>query len=102
MSTTLWPTFLAAPRRASSWSRTRSSICEGLERDAQDSPQLQRDLANAYDRLGDVQGDYIGANVGDTQGAIESYRRALNLQRGLVKRNPTIDARRELLRSCVN
>jgi eukaryotic-like serine/threonine-protein kinase len=73
----------------------------GLERDAQDSPQLQRDLANAYDRLGDVQGDYIGANVGDTQGAIESYRRALDLQRGLVKRNATIDARRELLRSCV-
>ena len=73
----------------------------GLERDAQDSPQLQRDLANAYDRLGDVQGDYIGANVGDTQGAIESYRRALNLQRGLVKHNPTIEARRELLRSCV-
>ena len=73
----------------------------GLERDAQDSPQLQRDLANAYDRLGDVQGDYIGANVGDTQGAIESYRRALNLRRGLVNRDPTIDARRELLRSCV-
>ena len=73
----------------------------GLERDAHDSPQLQRDLANAYDRLGDVQGDYIGANLGDTQGALDSYRRALNLQRGLVKQNPTIDARRELLRSCV-
>ena len=73
----------------------------GLERDARDSPQLQRDLANAYDRLGDVQGDYIGANLGDTQGALESYRRALSLQRGLVKHNPTIDARRELLRSCV-
>jgi eukaryotic-like serine/threonine-protein kinase len=72
-----------------------------LERDAHDSPQLQRDLAIAYDRLGDVQGDYIGANVGDTQGAIESYRRALNLRRGLVERNPTIEARRELLRSCV-
>jgi serine/threonine protein kinase len=72
-----------------------------LEQEAQDSPQLQRDLAIAYDRLGDVQGDYIGANLGDTQGAIESYRRALNLQRGLVQRNPTLEARRELLRSCV-
>jgi serine/threonine protein kinase len=72
-----------------------------LEQEAQDSPQLQRDLAIAYDRLGDVQGDYIGANLGDTQGAVESYRRALQLQRGLVQRNPTLEARRELLRSCV-
>jgi serine/threonine protein kinase len=73
----------------------------GLEREAQDSPQLQRDLAVAYDRLGDVQGDYIGANLGDTQGALDSYRRALRLRRGLVEHDPTQQARRELLRSCV-
>ena len=73
----------------------------GLEREAQDSPQLQRDLAVAYDRLGDVQGDYIGANLGDTQGALDSYRRALNLRRALVEHDPTLQARRELLRSCV-
>jgi eukaryotic-like serine/threonine-protein kinase len=73
----------------------------GLERDAQDSPQLQRDLAVAYDRLGDVQGDYIGANIGDTQGALESHRRALRLRRALVGHDPTLQARRELLRSCV-
>jgi serine/threonine protein kinase len=73
----------------------------GLEREAQDLPQLQRDLAVAYDRLGDVQGDYIGANLGDTQGALDSYRRALQLRRGLVQHDPTLQARRELLRSCV-
>ena len=73
----------------------------GLEREAQDSPQLQRDLAVAYDRLADVQGDYIGANIGDTQGALESHRRALRLRRALVEQEPTLQARRELLRSCV-
>ena len=73
----------------------------GLEHEAQDSPQLQRDLAVAYDRLGDVQGDYIGANIGDTQGALESFRHALRLRRGLVEHDPTLQARRELLRSCV-
>ena len=73
----------------------------GLEHEAQDSPQLQRDLAVAYDRLGDVQGDYIGANLGDTQGALESYRHALRLRRRLVEHDPTLQARRELLRSCV-
>jgi eukaryotic-like serine/threonine-protein kinase len=72
-----------------------------LEHEAQDSPQLQRDLAVAYDRLGDVQGDYIGANIGDTEGALESHRHALRLRRALVQRDPTLDARRELLRSCV-
>jgi eukaryotic-like serine/threonine-protein kinase len=73
----------------------------GLEREAQDSPQLQRDLAVAYDRLADVQGDYIGANIGDTQGALDSHRHALRLRRALVEHDPTIDARRELLRSAV-
>jgi tRNA A-37 threonylcarbamoyl transferase component Bud32/tetratricopeptide (TPR) repeat protein len=73
----------------------------GLEREARDSPQLKRDLAVAYDRLGDVQGDYIGANLGDTQGALDSFRHALRLRRDLVQRDPTLQARRELLRSCV-
>jgi eukaryotic-like serine/threonine-protein kinase len=73
----------------------------GLEREAQDSPQLKRDLAVAYDRLGDVQGDYIGANIGDTQGALDSFRHALRLRRALVEHDPTLQARRELLRSCV-
>ena len=72
-----------------------------LEHEAQDLPQLQRDLAIAYDRLGDVQGDYIGANIGDTEGALESHRHALRLRRTLVEHNPTLEARRELLRSCV-
>ncbi len=73
----------------------------GLEHEAADLPQLQRDLAVAYDRLGDVQGDYIGANLGDTQGALDSYRSALRLRRALVEHDPTVQARRELLRSCV-
>jgi serine/threonine protein kinase len=73
----------------------------GLEHEAQDSPQLKRDLAVAYDRLGDVQGDYIGANIGDTQGALDSFRHALRLRRDLVQHDPTLQARRELLRSCV-
>ena len=73
----------------------------GLEREAQDSPQLKRDLAVAYDRLGDVQGDYIGANIGDTRGALDSFRHALRLRREVVQHDSTLQARRELLRSCV-
>lgn len=72
-----------------------------LEQEAHDAPELLRDLGAAYERLGDVQGDYIGANLGDTQGAIDNYRRALNIRRTLVERNPSVESRRELIRSCV-
>src|SRR4030095_7087109 len=41
----------------------------GLEREAQDSPQLQRDLAVAYDRLGARQGGHIRADNRDSGGA---------------------------------
>jgi tetratricopeptide (TPR) repeat protein len=47
-----------------------------LEREAAGDPNLQRDLASAYLRIGDVQGGSLGANLGDSKGALESYRKA--------------------------
>ncbi len=47
-----------------------------LESESQDSLEFKRELAQAYLRFGDVQGDYLGANLGDTEGAVQSYRRA--------------------------
>ncbi|HEY5808158.1 MAG TPA: protein kinase, partial [Povalibacter sp.] len=73
----------------------------GLEKEASDSEELQRDLAYTYEKLGDVQGDYLGANLGDTEGALQSYRRALSLREALVVRNPTAEHKEELLRSHV-
>ena len=55
-----------------------------LESEANDSIEFQRDLAWAYQKFGDVQGDYLGANLGDTQGAVESYRRALRLRQKIA------------------
>ncbi len=74
---------------------------DALEREAGDSPEVLRDLALAYERLAEVQGDYMGASVGDTQGAVDSYRRALKLRRAFVARTPSADAKRALLRSHV-
>ncbi len=42
---------------------------------------LQRELASAYQRLGSVQGDYLENNLGDAQGALASYRRALEFRK---------------------
>ena len=42
---------------------------------------LQRELATAYERVGSVQGDYLESNLGDAQGTLDSYRKALELRK---------------------
>lgn len=70
-----------------------------LEGEAQDSIEFKRELAWAYEKFGDVQGDYLGANLGDTEGAVQSYRRALRLREQVAAQNPTPAVLTELLRS---
>ena len=41
---------------------------------------LQRELASAYERLGSVQGDYLENNLGDLQGTLASYKKALQFR----------------------
>jgi len=48
-----------------------------LAKEGGGDPALQRELAEAYQKLGDVQGMATWANLGDTGGARESYRAAL-------------------------
>jgi non-specific serine/threonine protein kinase/serine/threonine-protein kinase len=53
---------------------------DSLSKDSSGTVGLQRELAAAYERVGDVQGNPYYANLGDTAGSIESYRKALNLR----------------------
>lgn len=48
-----------------------------LARESEDNPALQLELATAYRRVGDVQGNPTNANLGRTQDAMESYKKAL-------------------------
>jgi tetratricopeptide (TPR) repeat protein len=48
-----------------------------------DTPALRRDLAVAYRKVGDVQGNPYVANLGDTAGALQSYRKAEALLNGV-------------------
>ncbi|HET7434130.1 MAG TPA: serine/threonine-protein kinase [Thermoanaerobaculia bacterium] len=57
---------------------------DGLAAEAQDSAELQRELARAYLRIGDVQGLPYQANLGDTAGALTSYRKALAIAERLL------------------
>jgi tetratricopeptide (TPR) repeat protein len=47
-----------------------------LAREASDRRDLQRELASAYLKVGDVQGRPLYPNLGDTAGALASYRKA--------------------------
>jgi serine/threonine protein kinase len=44
-------------------------------------PALQRELASAYERVGLVQGQYLQSSLGDSEGTLRSYGRALALRR---------------------
>ncbi len=56
---------------------------DSLSQEAADEG-LQRELATAYERVGDVQGNTRLANLGDTAGAIASYRKALRIRQVLA------------------
>jgi non-specific serine/threonine protein kinase/serine/threonine-protein kinase len=49
----------------------------GLAQEAGGDPALLRELAAAYRKVGDVQGNPYQANLGDLAGALESYRHSL-------------------------
>ena len=56
---------------------------DNLARDAGSDASLQRDLAAAYEKLGTVQGNPFGGNLGDTEGALGSYGKALALRKSI-------------------
>jgi tetratricopeptide (TPR) repeat protein len=53
---------------------------DSLRADAVGDLSLQLELADAYERIGDIQGNPGQANLGDTEAATESYRAALALR----------------------
>jgi non-specific serine/threonine protein kinase/serine/threonine-protein kinase len=61
---------------------------DSLAKEAQGDRSLQRELASAYVRVGDVQGGTMSANLGDTAGAITSYRKALQLDEAAFAADP--------------
>ncbi|MEO1074608.1 MAG: protein kinase, partial [Bacteroidota bacterium] len=63
-----------------------------LYHEGRTDPALQFELAEAYAQVGEVQGHPHYTNLGDLEGAIESYRRAFELRAALWRRDST-DAR---------
>ena len=61
---------------------------DGLSSDSGNDPSLMRELASAYERVGDVQGYFYFANLGDSSGAGLSYQKALEIRQELTRRFP--------------
>ena len=61
---------------------------DSLSQEAGGDPSLQRELAAAYDKVGDVLGYSGQANLGDFTGAAQSYVKALAIREALAAANP--------------
>ena len=72
---------------------TSLTYLDGLLAEAGDDPGLRRELAEAYERVGDVQGHPRSANLGQPQAALHSYERALALRTQLDAPASDDDAR---------
>ena len=63
---------------------------DGLSHDRVSDVALQRELAQAYLRLGDVQGGPKASNLGDPSAALASYRKALSILDGIRSQEPAL------------
>jgi len=70
---------------------------ENLAQESTSDASLMSEVAAAYTRLAMVQGDQFNSNVGDSEGAVESYRRAAALLESAAVLQPaSADVAREL------
>jgi tetratricopeptide (TPR) repeat protein/predicted Ser/Thr protein kinase len=60
-----------------------------LADEANNDASLERELAVAYLKIGDIQGKPYSPNLGDTEGAIESYGKALSILETLYRSYPS-------------
>src|SRR5581483_8213716 len=61
---------------------------DSLAKESSGDPSLQRELAIAYEKVGDVQGWDVRSNLGDTAGALQSFRKSLAIRQALAHDRP--------------
>jgi tetratricopeptide (TPR) repeat protein len=69
---------------------TALKYLDGLAQEAHDRPDLMREVASAYEQVGDIRGGLRGGygNKGDAEGALENYRTAAALRETLMEALP--------------
>ena len=61
---------------------------DGLAKDSGNDPDLLRELATAYGRIGSLQGNPLDPNLGDTKAALVSFQKSMAMREALAKANP--------------
>ena len=59
-----------------------------LNQESGNDPEVQRELATAYERIGKIQGNSYYLNLGDTEGATKSVQTALAMREKLIAEDP--------------
>jgi eukaryotic-like serine/threonine-protein kinase len=73
---------------------------DNLSREAGNDRSLLRELATAYEKVGQIQGNSYFVNLGDTNGAMKSYRKSLTIREGLLAADPNnLEVKSELASS---
>jgi tetratricopeptide (TPR) repeat protein len=70
---------------------------DNLSTQSKGDASLQKELAAAYERVGDVLGYPYAANLGDADGALQSYRKALAIREALASSSPDAASLRDLV-----
>ncbi len=70
-----------------------------LSKEAGEDLSLQRELAAAYKKVGDVQGGLTFGHTGDTGGMLDSYRKAMAIRETIAAANPSSREDRSALAS---
>jgi len=70
---------------------------DGLAKESTADLDLQRELSAAYEKMGDVLGRPLTANLGDTAGALTSYRKALAIRESVAQKQPDNPAAKQEL-----
>ncbi len=65
---------------------------DSLSQESHGDAGLEHELASAYERIGDVQGNSLDANLGDSAGALASYRKGAAIRAELLDaKHPRIE-----------
>jgi non-specific serine/threonine protein kinase/serine/threonine-protein kinase len=66
-----------------------SEYLDRLSAGASGNTSLQDELASAYEKVGDIQANTGSESVGNTKGAVDSYRKALQIRETLAAAGPS-------------
>lgn len=70
---------------------------DSLAQEAEDDNQLQSELASAYEKIGDLQGNPVNSSLVDFEASIKSYEKARAIRTKLLEKNPSDIEQQKLL-----